>query len=146
MAVAGVGIERHVAQDADLGHRALDRAHGAAHEVGGIGGFAPVRGLERAVGIGKEGDDRDAELRRLLGRRGEIDGEPLDARHRGTGSRLRSPSIDEKGPDEVGRDRVRFRDQPARPFGRRSRRIRSAGKAGHCHAIGHSSRAQASVP
>ena len=33
MAVAGVGIERDVAEDADLGHLLLDRADGAADEI-----------------------------------------------------------------------------------------------------------------
>ena len=33
MAVAGVGIERHVAEDADLRHFLLDRADGAADQI-----------------------------------------------------------------------------------------------------------------
>ncbi len=33
MAVAGIGIERHVAEDADLGHLLLDRADRAAHQI-----------------------------------------------------------------------------------------------------------------
>ena len=33
MAMAGVGIERHVAQHADLRHRLLDRAHRAADQI-----------------------------------------------------------------------------------------------------------------
>ena len=36
MAVAGVGIERHVAHDADVRHRLLDGAHGPADEIVGI--------------------------------------------------------------------------------------------------------------
>ena len=36
MAVAGVGVERHVGDDADLRHGRLDRAHGAADEVAAV--------------------------------------------------------------------------------------------------------------
>ena len=36
MAVAGIGIERHVAEDADLRHLFLDGADGAADQVVGV--------------------------------------------------------------------------------------------------------------
>jgi hypothetical protein len=36
MAVTGVGIERHVAQDAEFGKLLLDRADGAADQIVGV--------------------------------------------------------------------------------------------------------------
>ena len=48
MAVAGEGIERDVAQDADLGHFLLDGADGAADEIVRIERFAAVS--SRSVG------------------------------------------------------------------------------------------------
>ena len=47
VAVGGVGIERHVAHDADLGHGLLDGAHGATDEVLRIAGLAAIIGAER---------------------------------------------------------------------------------------------------
>ena len=42
MAVAGKGIERHIAKDADLGHFLLDGANGAADQIVGIERFAAL--------------------------------------------------------------------------------------------------------
>ncbi len=53
MAVTGVGIERHIAEHADLWHMLLDRAHRAADEIVGVDRFAPVRCLQAGIGIGK---------------------------------------------------------------------------------------------
>ena len=84
MAVAGVGIERDVAQDADVRHFLLDRADGAADEIVGIERLAAVLVAQARIGIGKERDAGDRELRRALGlAHGLIDRKPLHARHRG---------------------------------------------------------------
>ena len=42
MAVAGIGIERHIAHDADLRHRLLDGAHRPADQIVGIERLAAV--------------------------------------------------------------------------------------------------------
>ena len=76
MAVAGVGIERHVAENADLRNCLLDRPHGAADQIAGVRGFAAILDRERRVGVGKERDDRNAELGRFFGSIDrEIDGQ-----------------------------------------------------------------------
>ena len=51
MAVAGIGIERHIAQHADLRHRGLDGAHRAADQVVGIERLAAVLGLSVRRGV-----------------------------------------------------------------------------------------------
>ena len=45
MAVAGIGIQRHVAQYADFRDGRLDGAHRAAHQVVGVQRFAAVIAL-----------------------------------------------------------------------------------------------------
>ena len=47
MAMRCVGIQRHVAQHADLRHRRLDGAHGAADQVVAVQRLAAVIGLQR---------------------------------------------------------------------------------------------------
>ena len=51
MAVAGVGIERHVAHDADFGHRLADGAHRLAHEIVRVEGFARVCPCAGPLGV-----------------------------------------------------------------------------------------------
>ena len=53
VAVAVVGIERHVADDADVRHRLLDGADGAADEIVGVEGLARVGRLRRGSVSGK---------------------------------------------------------------------------------------------
>ena len=48
MAVRGIGIERDVGQHADLGHRILDRADRAAHQVVGVERLARIVGAQLA--------------------------------------------------------------------------------------------------
>jgi hypothetical protein len=57
--MAGVGIERDVAQDADVGQARLDCADGAAHEVLWIERLAPVGVAQPRLCIGEERDHRD---------------------------------------------------------------------------------------
>ena len=63
VAVAGVGIERDVAQDADLRHRLLDGADRAADEVVGVERLAAVLVAQLRVGVGKQRDAGDGQLR-----------------------------------------------------------------------------------
>jgi hypothetical protein len=103
LAVGGEGIERHVAQDADLGHRLLDRAHGAADEVVGIAGFLAVLGFQLARHDREDRDDGDAQFgrpARVLDQL--VDAQPLDAGHRGDRAALGFPVLHEDGPDQVG--------------------------------------------
>ena len=58
MAVAGIGIERDVAENADVGHFFLDRADGAADEIVRIERLAAVVVAQTRIGIGKERDAR----------------------------------------------------------------------------------------
>ena len=82
MAVAGIGIERHVAEDADLRHLLLDGADGAADEVVRIERFRADVVALAWVGIGKEREAGDGELGRPLRRaHGLIDRQTLDVRH-----------------------------------------------------------------
>ena len=83
VAVAGVGVERHVEQHADVEPGLADGAGRAAHEVVGIEGLAAVVGAQLRVRVGEEGDDGNAERHRLARSFDrEVDAEPVDARHR----------------------------------------------------------------
>ena len=62
MAVAGVRVEGDVGDEAKLGKLALDRAAGAADEVAFVESFAPLRVLERNLGVGEEGNRRNLRL------------------------------------------------------------------------------------
>ena len=66
MAVAGVGIERDVGQDADLGHRILDRLDRAADQIVGVERFARVVGAQLLGRVREQRDARNAKLGRLL--------------------------------------------------------------------------------
>ena len=81
VAVAGVGIERDVAEHADVGHGLLDRADGAADEVVGVERLAAVLVAQLRVGVGEERDAGDAELRGAFGVAHGLD-RPTAARRR----------------------------------------------------------------
>ena len=53
MAVAGIGVERHVAEHADLRHLFLDRSDGAADEVFGVKRLGAAIVAPAGLGIGK---------------------------------------------------------------------------------------------
>ena len=61
------GIERHVADDADVGHGLLHRRDGAADEIAGIVGLARVGRLGLGIGLGEDRDGGNAEIARFLG-------------------------------------------------------------------------------
>ena len=116
VAVAGVGVERHVADHAHLGHRRLDRAHRLAHQVVGIQRLVAVRGLGCRRRLRKDRKCRDAEVAgstRLLGQ--YVCAKPVDPRH---GVHRLAPALalaDEHGPDQIARREHRLRHQAARP-------------------------------
>ena len=116
MAVGRVGIEGHVADDAEgVAEAVPDRPHGAAGEVVGVAGMAAVVGLEGRLDHGKDRHRRDAELNRLLGRpQDALDRQPLDARHaRHRQGRL--VVVDEHRPDQIGRREHGLGDGPPEP-------------------------------
>ncbi len=117
MAVIGIGIEGDIAQHADPGRCLLDGAHGAADEIVGIGGLAPVGRLQLGIGLREQGDDRNAEALRPRCAASAIRS-TLSRSTPGmaaTGSR-RSCAVDhEERPDEIGRRQRGFRHQAAGP-------------------------------
>ena len=130
VAVGIVGIERHVEQHADLRHRRLDRAGGAADEVLRVPGLGRLRVLVGGLGIGKERDAGDAERRRLLGRpHGAVDAQPLHPGHRGHRLRDVPPLAHEDRPDQVGRREPRLGHQVADP-GRAAQPARAGEREG----------------
>ena len=102
MAVAGIGIERHVGEDADIGHGLLDGAAGPADQVFGVERLAADCVPQARIGVGKQRHRRDAQLRGALGLADDlVDAEALDARHRGDGIARVVAVDDEERPDEV---------------------------------------------
>ena len=115
MAVRGERVERHVAQDADFGHRLLQRGDGAADEIAGVERLAAFGVLQRRRHRRKHRDRRDAECRGLA--RGVDQGrdrQPKRARHRR--DRLLAPLVMHKDrPDQIARGQHVLGDEPARP-------------------------------
>ena len=119
MAVAGVGIERDVGDDADLRHGRLDGAHGAADEVAArsappsrAGRAAPGRCRGRARSPGCRASRRArprAPPRRPTAARRPASRRPARARA--------APSIEEERPDQVVGGERGLAHQPARPVG-----------------------------
>ena len=62
MAVAGIGIERHVGDEADVRHGGLDGPQRPADEVVGVERLGADRVAQLRVGIGEERDRRNAEI------------------------------------------------------------------------------------
>ena len=62
MAVAGIGIERDVADDPKLRHFALDGADRSANEIVRLDRLAARLVPKRGLGIRKQGDRRNREL------------------------------------------------------------------------------------
>ncbi len=116
MAVAGVGVERDVGDEAKLRELALNRAAGPADEIAFVEGFAAPRVLERRFGVREQTDRRNAELYRPPGLAHQfINAEPIDARHRGDWNATLVAFDQEQRPDEVARSQDMLGDQPARP-------------------------------
>ena len=118
MAVAGIGIERDVAEDADLRHLLLDRADGAADQIVGIERFAAVLVAQLGIGIGKQRDAGDGELRRPARRRAPPDRSRAARR---PASRHRNPRLrpvdQEQRPDQIVRGEDVLAHHAPRPLG-----------------------------
>ncbi len=133
MAVAGVGIERHVAQHADLGHRLLDRAHRAADQIVGVDRFASVLGLQGRVGGREKARSPGCPASPLLPPRRPPD-RPTSRSTPGmeaTASRFFSPSIRKIGQIRSAGDNVFSATRRRVQSWRRRRRMRSRGIATH---------------
>ena len=102
MAVAGEGIQRDVAEHAEIGKFLLDGAHRFADEVFRIGGFGAFLVAQRRLGIGKQRDAGDVQLHRALGVAHRlVDRKPVDAGHRGNRRPLVGAVDHEQRPDQV---------------------------------------------
>src|ERR1700730_8574440 len=116
MAMAGIGIERDIGDEAEIWHLALDRAASAADEIVGIERLARLLIPLARLGKGKQRECRNAKLRRLgRGPHGLVDGEALDARHGGNGLPRVFALAKEDWPDEIVRGQGVFADEPACP-------------------------------
>ena len=100
MAVGGIGIERHVAEDADLRHRLLDGADGAADEIVGVERFRAGLVALFQVGMGEKRDAGDGELGRPLGGAHRlVDRKALHVGHRVDRGADLGPVEEEQRPD-----------------------------------------------
>ena len=110
------GIERDVADHADIRMRRLDRPDRPADQVVGIERLARVGGLQLLGDRREYGDGGDAELLRRADRIDQqVDREPLDAGHRGDRLAARLALDDEHRPDQVIDAEAMLGHQPARP-------------------------------
>ena len=101
MAVAGIGVERDVGDEAEARELPLDRAAGFAHQIAFVEGLAAALVLEMRLGIREERDRRNVELDRPLGLAQNLVGaEPVDAGHRGDRNAPRLAVYKEQRPDE----------------------------------------------
>ena len=116
--MAGIGIERDVAEDADLRHLFLDRPNGATDQVVRIERLAALLVAPRGIGIREQRDARDGELGRPFGVPHRlIDRKPLDARHRGNRDPRFGPVNQEQRPDQIVGGQEILAHQPPRPLG-----------------------------
>ena len=82
LAMGGVGIQRHVGDDAQLGEALLERADGALGQAVLVPGRGGVERLGLGRGDREQHDGRDLQRHRLFGRAQQlIDGQPLHAGH-----------------------------------------------------------------
>ena len=89
LAVAGVGVQRHVGHHAEFGKLLFQRPHHARHQAVGVGRFLAVVALERLIDHRKQGQHRDLQAHTFLGhRQQQVQAEALHARHGGDGHAL----------------------------------------------------------
>ena len=115
MAMAGIGIERHIAHDADLRHRRLDRPHRPAHQIVGVVGLAAIGGAQRRAVLGKRAM---AGMPRSAASAAALTARSTDRRStpgiEGTARGRFSPSMTKIGQIRSEAESV-FAHQPARP-------------------------------
>jgi hypothetical protein len=100
----GVGIERHIGQNADIvAAGVLDGANGAAHQIVRIERFLAILAAALLLGVGEQGEAGDAEAHRLLrALHHQIDAPARDAGQAGDGVFHALAIGHEQRPDEVG--------------------------------------------
>ena len=134
MAMARIGVERHIAHDADLGHRFLDRGGCTAGQVSRIERLAAGLIAQRLIRIRKQRDRRDPEGCRLFCRFDcKIDGEPVDPRHGLDGNPPVLSFDNENRPDEVVCRQRMLGNKPSRPMGTPIAPHARRGKTGFVH-------------
>ena len=82
MAVAGVRVERDIGDHADLRDRGLDRANGAADQIGVVQRFRAIGVAQLRLGVGKKRPRPEFPVRRPFARR----------RRRGRSTAVRRPA------------------------------------------------------
>ncbi len=137
--MGGIGVERYIGQDADVRHRILDRADGAAHEVVGVERFLPIIAAPVSLGVGEKGEAGDASVTRFAGAGDDAVHRP--ARHagqRGDGLFHPLPFRHEERPDEVAGVQAVFGVHRAAPGGGASaaQAERRIGSVGHRRGLG----------
>src|SRR5262245_1679293 len=117
MAVAGEGIERDVAEHADIREFLFDRAHRLADQIVRVERLGALLVAQRRLGIGEQRDAGDVEFCRALGLAHHlVDGEAIDPGHRGNRCAGVVAVDHEHRPDQVvGREHV-LAHQPPSPF------------------------------
>ena len=117
MPVAGVGVERHVQDDADVDTGVADGTGCAADEIVRVEGFASIVGAQFRVRVGEESKRRNSEIGGLLGGfDDQVHGDALDAGHRGDRHARRLPLDHEQRPDQVVDAEPILGDEPPRPM------------------------------
>lgn len=102
MAVAGEGIERNVGNDADIGHRLLDRRRRLIDQVVGFEAVRAGLVTQFHLDIRKGGKRRNAEAGRFArGFHGLVDAHAVDARHGPDRIDDAGTRHDEDRPDQV---------------------------------------------
>src|SRR5580704_10407680 len=116
MAMARIGIERDIGDEAEIWHLALDRAASTADEIVGIECLAGLLIPQARHGKGKQRECRNAKFCRLGGRAHRlVDREALDAGHRRDWFPRVFALAKEDWPDEIVHYQGVFADEPARP-------------------------------
>src|ERR1700730_6701582 len=116
MAMAGVGVERNIGDEAEIWHFAFYRAARTTDEIVGIERLARLLIPQSRLGKGKQRERRNAKLFRVSrGPHSLVDGEAFDARHRRDWLPRVFALAKEDWPDEIVRNQGVFADEPACP-------------------------------
>ena len=116
MAVGGVGVQRHIGDHADLRLGRFDRGDRPAHEVVAVEGLFAVLRLQILRHLWKQGDGRDAQPLGFGHRLAQqVDGQPVDAGHRGHRLPRALALHQEDRPDQIVRAQPVLRHHPAGP-------------------------------
>ena len=117
VAMAGEGIERDVAEDADLRHFLLDRADGTADKIVRIERFASRLIAQARIGVGKQRNAGDCQLGRPFGfPDNAVDRQAL-ARRAWMERGVSLPSLMNKGQIRIVGRKHALTHHASRPFG-----------------------------